>query len=134
MGCHIKTRATYNMRAFNPIQGGGAKTPVLRILAISQSFQVRLKWYQKQMWNQHSEAPFAKILKIGLVIAIFVCLTNIQKRVKKNQERAFFGHFLTGPKKSYSIQIFKSGQNIVSLLKRNIQIPPPLSTDWHPFL
>ena len=47
MGCHIKTRATYNMRAFNPIQGGGAKTPVLRILAISQSFQVRLEWYQK---------------------------------------------------------------------------------------
>ena len=36
-------------------------------------------------------------------------------------------------KKSYFIHFFKPGQNIMSLLKRNIQIQPPLSTDWHPF-
>ena len=40
----------------NPIQGGpeltiqgGAKTPALHILAIFQSFQVRLEWNEKQM-------------------------------------------------------------------------------------
>ena len=40
----------------NPIQGesraddsGGAKTPALHILVISQSFQFRLEWYQNQM-------------------------------------------------------------------------------------
>ena len=31
------------------IQGEGAKTPALHILAISWSFQVRLEWYQKQI-------------------------------------------------------------------------------------
>ena len=35
----------------------------------------------------------------------------------------------TFSEKSYSIKIFKPGQNIMSVLKRNIQIPPPLSTD-----
>ena len=29
--------------------------------------------------------------------------------------------------------MFKPGQNIMSLLLRNIQIPPPSSTDWHPY-
>ena len=70
-----------------------------------------------------------KKLKIGRVIAIFVRLTKIQKRVNKNQENAFFGHFLIDTKKSYFIQILKPGQNIMGLLKRNIQIPPTLSTD-----
>ena len=69
----------------------------IHILAISQSFQVGLVWYQKQMRNPHNEAPcgkkFAKILKIGRVIAIFVRLTKIQRRVDKNQENEFFGHF-----------------------------------------
>ena len=36
-------------RYFNPIKGGVAKTPALHILAISQSFQVGLEWYQKQI-------------------------------------------------------------------------------------
>ena len=72
---------------------------------------------------------FAKILKIGRVIAIFVPLTKIQKRVNKKQENAFFGDFLIDTKKSYFIHFFKPGQNIMSLLKQNIQIPPPLSTD-----
>ena len=75
------------------------------------------------------EKQNAKILKIGRVIAIFVRLTKIQKQVKKNKEKAFYGHFLIYTKKSYFIQIFKPGQNIMNLQKRNIQIPPPLSTD-----
>ena len=54
---------------------------------------------------------------------------NSEKSKKKDQERAFFGHFLIDAKKSYFIQIFKPGQNIMSLLKQNIQIPPPLSSD-----
>ena len=41
---------------------------------------------------------------------------------KKNQERAFFGHFWIDTKKIYSIQIFKPGRNIMSLFIRNIQI------------
>ena len=40
---------------------------------------------------------FAKILKIGRVIAIFVCLTNIQIGVKKNQERAIEAIFEWAP-------------------------------------
>ena len=32
----------------------------------------------------------------------------------------------------YFIHFLKPGKNIMSLLKRNIQIPPPLSTDGHP--
>ena len=84
---------------------GGQKTPVLYILAISHSYQVGLEWYQKQMWNPHNEAPwrnfFAKLLKFGQVIAIFVRLTKFQKQVKKNQERAFFGNFWIKPKKLF---------------------------------
>ena len=41
----------------------------------------------------HVEIFFAKILKIGQVIAIFVRLTKIQKQVKKNSRKGFFGHF-----------------------------------------
>ena len=48
--CHIRAQCG----------GGGAKTPVLHILAISQSFQVGLEWYQKQMLNPHNEAPCRK--------------------------------------------------------------------------
>ena len=70
-----------------------------------------------------------KNLKIVRVIAIFVHLKKVQKRVKRIQERAIFGHFLLDTKRSYLIKIFKPGQSIMSLLKRNIQIPPPLSTD-----
>ena len=29
--------------------------------------------------------------------------------------------------------MFKPAQNIMSLLLQNIQIPPPSSTDWHPY-
>ena len=59
------------------------------------------------------------------------CLTKIQIRVNKNEENAVFGHCWIDTKKSYFIHFCQSGQNIMSLLKRNIQIPPPLSTDWH---
>ena len=52
---------------------------------------------------------------------------------KKNQERVLFGHFWIDTKKSYFIQMFKPAQNIMSLLLQNIQIPPPSSTDWHPY-
>ena len=71
------------------------------------------------------EKKCAKILKIGRVIAIFVRLTKILKQVKKKSRKGVF----LDTQKSYFIQIFKPGQNIMSLLKRNIQIPPPLSTD-----
>ena len=53
-------------------------------------------------------------------------------RVNKNQENAFFGDIWIDTKKSCFIHFFKAGKNIMSLLKQNIQIPPPLSTDWHP--
>ena len=80
----------------------------------------------------HVEKKIATILKFGRVIAIFVPLSKIQKRVKKNQERAFFVPFLNRHQKNYYIQFFKPGQNIMSVLRRNIQIPPPLSTGfWH---
>ena len=49
------------------------------------------------------------------------CLTKIQIRVNKNQENAFFGDFWIDIKKSYFINFFKTGKNIMSLLKRNIQ-------------
>ena len=57
---------------------------------------------------------------------------EIAPRVNKNEENAFFGDFWIDTKKSCFIHFFKAGKNIMSLLKRNIQIPPPLSTDWHP--
>ena len=47
----------------------------------------------------HVEKKFAKILKIGRVITIFVRLKKIKKQVNKNQENAFFGHFLIYTKK-----------------------------------
>ena len=65
--------------------------------------------------NPHNEAPCRK--RIGRVKAIFVRLTKIPKEVKKNQEMAFFGHFLIYTKESYFI------------LKQNIQILLPLSFD-----
>ena len=43
-----------------PVDGGGTKMPVLHIRAIFRSFQGRLEWYQKQMWNPHYEAPYRK--------------------------------------------------------------------------
>ena len=55
--------------------------PALHILAISQSFQVGLEWYKVHIIRPHVEQIFAKFLKIGPVIAIFVRLTKIQKRV-----------------------------------------------------
>ena len=77
----------------------------------------------------HVEKKFLKILKIGQVIAIFVRLTKIQKRVNKNQENAFSAIFELTPKNVFFIYFGQSGQNIMSLLNWNIQIPPPLSTD-----
>ena len=43
-------------REVNPIQGGSRADDS----AISQSFQVGLEWYQKQMSNPHNEAPCRK--------------------------------------------------------------------------
>ena len=71
-------------------------------------------------------------MKNGRVITIFVRLKKIKKQVNKNQENAFYGHFWIDTKKSYFIHFFKPGKNILSLLKQNIQIPSPLSTDWYP--
>ena len=53
---------------------------------------------------------------------------KIQIRVNKNQENTFFGLFCIYTKK---VILFKFSK-VMSLLKRNIQIPFPLSTDWHP--
>ena len=50
----------------------------------------------------------------------------------QRQKRAKMGVFRPFPalaQKIYLIHFFQSGKNIMSLLKRNIQIPPPLSTD-----
>ena len=84
--------------------GGGPKAPALHILATSQSFQVEIEWYQKQLWNPHNEAlsrkKIAKILKIGWVMEIFVCLTKIQKRVKKIKKGRLLAIFEYTPKKA----------------------------------
>ena len=61
--------------------GRGAKTPLLHILAISQSFQVGLEWYQKQIWNPHNEAPGRKKLrdsKQSRKVKIFLRRKNFQ--------------------------------------------------------
>ena len=114
----------------------GAKKPALHIRAISQSFHFGLDCYQKQMWNPHNEAPFRK--KICKFFENWPSNHNFcspyknSETSKKNQERAFFGHFWIATKKNYFIQIFKPGQNIMCLLNWNIQIPPPLSADWQP--
>ena len=71
-----------------------------------------LQWTLQGPWNRWSRT-----------------LIKIQIRVNKNQENAFFGHFWIDTKKSYFIHFFKTGQNIMSLLKQNIQITPPLWTD-----
>ena len=60
------TQESLTSMLINPIQGGGpeltiqgmgAKMPALYISAISQSFQVGLDCYQKQMLNPHNEVP-----------------------------------------------------------------------------
>ena len=56
----------------------------------------------------HVEKNFAKILKIGRVIAIFVPLTKILKQVKKSRKGVFLD-----TQKSYFIQIFKPGQHVI---------------------
>ena len=71
----------------------------------------------------HVEIFFAKILKIGQLITIFVRFTKIQKQVQKKSRKGVFRPFFKiDTKKSYSIQIFKPGRNIMSLFIRNIQI------------
>ena len=52
---------------------------------------------------------------------------------QKKSRKGLFRPFLDTQKSNF-IQIFEPGQNIMSLLIRNIQIPPPLSTDSHPLL
>lgn len=68
----------------------------------------------------HIEKKNAKIFKIGRVIAIFVRLTEFRNESKKSR-KAVFQPFWINTKKSYFIQIFNPGHNIMSLLKRNIQ-------------
>ena len=45
---------------------------------------------------------------------------------------AFFWRFPALAQKIYFIQIFYSGQNIMSLLKQNIHFRPTCLTDWTP--
>ena len=71
-----------------------------------------------------------KNLKIGRLIAIFVCLTKIQKRVNKNEKQMRLSAIFELKQKNV-ICISKPGQNIISLLKQNIQIPSSLSSDRH---
>ena len=69
----------------------------------------------------HIEKKNAKIFKIGRVIAIFVRLTEFRNESKKSR-KAVFQPFWINTKKSYFIQIFNPGHNIMSLLKRKIPI------------
>ena len=48
---------------------------------------------------------------------------------QQKSKKCVFRPFFNGHQKSYFIHFRQSGQNIMSRLERNIQIPPPLSTN-----
>ena len=56
----------------------------------------------------HLEKNFAQILKIGRVIAFLVCLTKIQKRVKKIKKGGLLAIFEYTPKKKLFFSNFQT--------------------------
>ena len=84
------------------------------------------------MWNPHTNAPcrniFCKNFENWPRNWNF-CSPYKNSVTSQKKEKRFLGPFRKDTKKSYFIQIFKPGKNIMSLL--NIQILPPISTDWH---
>ena len=93
------------------------------ISVISKRIRVVSKVHVK---STQLEKKIGKILKIGLVIAIFDCLTKIQKQVKKFQKSAFFDHIWIDNKFSNQakiLRVFKNGVFRFHLLYQQIDIP-----------
>ena len=87
-------------RSWADDSGGGAKTPALRILAISRSFQVGVVLKANvHIIRPHVENEFYKIF----------CLPYKNSETsKKNQERAFISHFWIYTKKKLFFSNFQT--------------------------